>query len=89
MGGSGTTSYTPSNRTSPYTITGINNWKTILEAQGASSNSSYYAYTRLRITTSSSSGGIASFKIDCYAKAASRGNNYGGHFTVKKIELYY
>ena len=86
MGGSGTTTFTPSNKTSPYTITGINTAKTIIEAEGRSSNSAYYAYARLRITRS---GNTSSFNISCYVRAASSGNNYGGVFTVKKLELYY
>ena len=86
MRGYGTTSFTPSNKTSPYTITGINTAKTIIQAEGRSSNDAYYAYAKLRITRS---GNTSSFNISCYARAASRGNNYGGEFTVTKLELYY
>ena len=81
-----TTTSTPSNKTSPYTITGIDTAKTIIQAEGTSSNNAYYAYAKLRI---SRSGNTSSFNISCYTRAASRGNNYGGEFTVKKIELYY
>ena len=86
MNGWGNPSFTPSNKTSPYTITGINTAKTIIQAEGESSNNAYYAYAKLRITRS---GNTSSFNIDCYARAASRGNNYGGEFTVKTLELYY
>lgn len=76
----------PSNRTSPYTITGIDTAKTIIQAVGSASTSSYKAYAELRITRS---GNTSSFKIYCQVKSAHGGKNYGAEFTVKKLELYY
>lgn len=87
--GNGSTSFTPSNKTSPVTFTGIGSaHNSFLKAEGKASNTAYYARAYCNYTVSGSTG---TFQLYVSRNGTSTANNqeYYGKVTVTKIELYY
>lgn len=87
--GNGGTSFTPSNKTSPVTFTGIGgNHSKFIKAQGTASNAAYYAQADCSYSVSGTTG---TFQLYVGRNGTSVASNqeYYAKITVTKIELYY
>ena len=88
--GGKSTSYTPSPKpTSPYTFTDITTARTVLEAEGTSTNAAYWCSARVKIARN---GNTTNFIADVFrsqGSAAAGNQSYYGEITITKIELYY
>ena len=87
--GKGGTSFTPSNKTSPVTFTGIgSNHAKFIKAEGDASNTAYYAQAYCSYTVSGTTGKFELFVTRNSSTVASN-QEYYAKVTVTKIELYY
>lgn len=87
--GKGGTSFTPSNKTSPVTFTGIGSaHNSFIRAQGTASNAAYYASAYCNYTVSGTTGTFQLY-VGRNSSTAASNQEYYAQVTVTKIELYY